>query len=189
MWQACGPRRRPGSHFTCSRECKECDEMNPHTHKCSHVGSWSPKRTPEPLERNFRGQNSSPRKVLFIIGKLLNCRCPKWARIAHLHIWNTSYGQKKDCKSNWQFDSRPLKVKNRPDFPVCRWRATYHWKALDEGYNFAWDLVAIEGLHKKLCALKVVGVPTDGISRLPLGSPGTKNPFGCGSYGEAQSIL
>jgi hypothetical protein len=31
--QGCGPRGRPGSHFTCSRECKECEGMNPHTPK------------------------------------------------------------------------------------------------------------------------------------------------------------
>ncbi len=37
----------------------------------------------------------------------------------------TSYGQKKGRKSNWQFDSRPLKVKNRPDFLTCRWCAKY----------------------------------------------------------------
>jgi hypothetical protein len=37
------------------------------------------------------------------------------------------------------------------------------------------DLIAIGGLHKKLCALKVAGVPVVAISGLPLGSPGTKN--------------
>ncbi len=31
--QGCGPRRKPESHFTCSRECKECEGMNPHTPK------------------------------------------------------------------------------------------------------------------------------------------------------------
>jgi hypothetical protein len=34
------------------------------------------------------------------------------------------------------------------------------------------DLITIKGLHKKLCAFKVVGVPTVG---LPLESPRTKN--------------
>jgi hypothetical protein len=58
---------------------------------------------------------------------------------------------------------------------VCRWSETHHRKALDEGYNFALDLIAIEGLQNKLCALKVVGVPIVGILGLPLGSPGTKN--------------
>jgi len=33
--------------------------------------------------------------VLYIIEKLLERKCPKWACIAHLDILNTSYGQKK----------------------------------------------------------------------------------------------
>jgi hypothetical protein len=32
-------------------------------------------------------------------------------------------------------------------------------KDLDKGYNFSLDLIAIKGLHTKLCALKVAGVP------------------------------
>jgi hypothetical protein len=52
---------------------------------------------------------------------------------------------------------------------------TYCWKVLDEGYNFSSDLIAIRGLHKKLCTLKVARVSVDGISGLPLGSPGTRS--------------
>jgi hypothetical protein len=141
----------------------------------SHVGSWSPKRSPKSLERDCKGQKPLPWKVIYIIEKLLKCRCLKWARITHLDIQNTSYGQKKGQESNWQFDSQPLKVRNRPDFLVCRGRDTYRWKALDQGYNFAWDLIAIGGLHKKLCAIKVAEVPIMGISGLPLGSLWTKS--------------
>jgi len=64
---------------------------------------------------------------------------------------------------NCQFDSRPLKVGNRPDFLMCRWSATYHWKALDKGYNCVLDLTLIEGLHTKLWVSKVVRVPILGI--------------------------
>jgi hypothetical protein len=42
-------------------------------------------------------------------------------------------------------------------------------------FNFSLDLIAIKGLHAKLCALKVTKVPTMGISGLPLGSPETKS--------------
>jgi hypothetical protein len=63
--------------------------------------------------------------------------------------------------------------------------ATYHWKVLNEGYNFALDLIAIKGLHKKLCTLKVVEVLVVAISGFPLGSLGTKRPFGCGPREEA----
>jgi hypothetical protein len=146
-----------------------------HSQVNSHVGSWSLEWTLESSERNCRGQNSSPWKVIYIIGNLLKFRCLKLARIAHLDICNISYGQKKGRESNWQFDSWPPKVKNRPDFLACKQRATYRWKALDKGYNFAWDLIAIWGLHRKLCALKVAKVSVVAISGLPFGSPGTKS--------------
>jgi hypothetical protein len=90
--------------------------------------------------------------------------------VTHFDIWNTSYGQKK----GWQFDFRPLKVKNRPDFLAFRWRVTHYWKALNESYNFALDFISIGGLHTKLWWPKVARVQTLGISKLPLGSPGTK---------------
>jgi hypothetical protein len=48
------------------------------------------------------------------------------------------------------------------------------WKAFDEGYNFALDLISIRGLQRKLWAPKAAGVPTLGISGLPLGSVETK---------------
>ncbi len=57
---------------------------------------------------------------------------------------------------------------------------TYRWKALDEGYDFASNVILIEGLHTKLSAPKVVGVITLGISGLSLGSPGTKCHLGVG---------
>jgi hypothetical protein len=58
---------------------------------------------------------------------------------------------------------------------VCRCSATHHWKDLDKGYNLALDLIAIGGLQRKLCTLKVVRVLIVGISGLSLGSPGTKS--------------
>jgi hypothetical protein len=55
-------------------------------------------------------------KVFYINGRILECKYLNWARIAHLNIWNTSYGQKKGQESYWQFDHWPLKVGKRPDF-------------------------------------------------------------------------
>jgi len=85
---------------------------------------------------------------LYIIGKLSKCRCRKWARMGHLDICSTSYGKKKGRESNWQFDSRPLKVGNRPNPSVCRSNATHRWKALKESYKFFSNLIPIGGLNK-----------------------------------------
>jgi len=107
----------------------------------------------------------------------------KWACITHLDIWNTSYGQKKGRESNWQFDSRPLKVKNWFDFCVCRWCATYRWKVFNEGYNFALNFISIRYLHTKLWCPKVAKDPTLKISRLSLWNPKTKSHLDVGPMG------
>jgi hypothetical protein len=140
------------------------------------------RRTPESSRSDCRGQNPLVWKVFYIIEKILKLKYLKWVRITHLDIWNTSYGQKKGQESNWQFDSRPLKVKNRPNFLECRQRATYRWKALNEDSNFASDLIAIKGLHTKLWGSKVMGIPTLAILGLPLRSPETKSHLDVGSW-------
>jgi hypothetical protein len=56
-----------------------------------------------------------------------------------------------------QFDSQPLKGKNRPKIHVHRWHATYHWKNFDEGYNFSLDFISIRDLNKKLWLCKMPG--------------------------------
>jgi hypothetical protein len=136
--------------------------------------------TPKSSEGDFKGQNSLSWRVPYIIKKLLERRCLKWALMTHLGTWITSYGQKKGRESNWQFDSRPLKVGNRPDSLAFRWFATYLWKVLNESYNFVLDFISIGGLHTKLWVSKVAGIPILGISWLSLGSPRTKWHLGAG---------
>jgi len=105
----------------------------------------------------LQGQNSLNWDVLYIIGKLLERTCLKWACMTHLNTWNTNT---KSQKSPW--------------FPYVQVTSTYHWKALNEGYNFSLNLASIGGLHTKLWAPKVVGVPTLRILGLPVGNPETK---------------
>jgi hypothetical protein len=61
--------------------------------------------------------------------------------------------------------------------------ATYHWKGLDETYNFASDGNTIGGLLRKLWGFKIAGVQSCAISVLPRG---TKRPFGCHPRDEPQ---
>jgi hypothetical protein len=132
-------------------------------------GTWESSWTPENLEFDCKGQNTLHWGVLYTIGKVLECRCPKWPRMSHLDICSTTYRRKKSQESNWQFDSRPLKVENWPDSGVCRWSATHRWKALKENYKFAWDLIPIGGWNEKLWMPKVPGVQTGTISGLHMG--------------------
>jgi hypothetical protein len=145
------------------------------------VWGWSPtlgksedlesSGTPECSELDSKGQNTLHWGVLGVIGKVLKRRYRKWPRIGHLDICNPSYGQKKGRESNWQFDSRPLKVRNRP-LPDVRFEsATWRWKDLDEDYNFGLDLVVIQLRSRELRQFKVPGVPPgqfrDSISGVP----------------------
>jgi hypothetical protein len=91
---------------------------------------------------------------------------------------------KKGRESNWQFDSRPLKVRNWPDSGVCRWSVTHHWKALEKSYKFSLDLIPIEGLNWELWAPKVPWVQTGTVSGLLLGSSGTKSHSDVGVVGK-----
>jgi len=129
-------------------------------------GTWKSSETPKNSKRNCRGQNTSHRSVLYIVEKVLKCRCPKWPCMSHLDICSTGYGWKKGRESNWQFDSWPLKVGNRPNPGVYRWSATHHWKALKESYKFVLDLVPIGGWSEKLWMSKVSGVQTGIVSGL-----------------------
>jgi hypothetical protein len=123
--------------------------------------------TPENSEDDLRGQISLPWCVFYINEKVLKCRCPKWPRMGHLDICSPSYGQRKGRESNCQFDSRPLKVRNRPLVDIASRSATQRWKALDKSYNFDLDLVPIQVWGEELWTSKV--------PRLQLGSPGKKS--------------
>jgi hypothetical protein len=114
--------------------------------------------TPECLEFDSKAQNTSHWGVLGVIEKVLKRRYWKWPRIGHLDICSPSYGQKKGWESNWQFDSRPLKVGNLPLLDLRIESAIRRWKDLDEGYKFGLDLVAIKLCNRELWAPKVPGL-------------------------------
>jgi hypothetical protein len=163
--------------------------VKPNTPK---VGDLDSSETPKCLEFDSKAQNTSHRGVLDVIGKVLKRRYRKWPRIGRLDIYSPSYGQKKGRKSNWQFDSRPLKVKNRPT-PDVRWGSTTRpWKDLDEGYKIGLDLVSVRGCGEELWWSKVLGVQPGHI-RDNFGTPfresRTNVTFGCHSRGRTQSIL
>jgi hypothetical protein len=133
------------------------------------VWGWSPtlgkvrdlefSGTPECSELNSKGKNTSHWGVLSVVGKVLKRRYRKWPCIDHSDNCSPSYGQKKGRESNWQFDSRPLKLGNRPLSDIRFERATWRWKDLDKGYNFASDLVAIGLCSRELWRFKIPGVP------------------------------
>jgi hypothetical protein len=132
------------------------------------VWGWSPtfgksvdlesSGTPECLELDSKAQNTSHWSVLGVVGKVLKRRYRKWPRIGHLDICRPSYGQNRGRESNWQFDSRPLKVGNQPFSDLRIESAIRRWKDFDDGYKFGLDLVAIRPDSRELWAPKALGL-------------------------------
>ncbi len=140
--------------------------VKPNTPK---VGDLESSGTPECLEFDSKAQNYLHWGVLGVIGKVLKRRYRKWPRIGHLDICSPSYGQKK---------GQSLKVENRPLPDLRIESATWHWKDLDESYNFGSDLVMIPKLPKSRDSNRdSFGT----ISGLKLGSPGKKSHLDVGS--------
>jgi len=163
--------------------------VKPNTPKVEDLES---SKTPECLEFDSKAQNTCHWGVLGVIEKVLKRRYRKWPRIGHLDICSPSYGQKKGWESIWQFDSRPLKVRNRPLPDLRIESATRSWKDLNEGYNFGLDLVAIRLCSRELWALKVPGLQLGqfrGNSGTPTWESWEKEPFGCSLRRVMQIIL
>jgi hypothetical protein len=169
------------------------------------VWGWSPtlgkskdlesSGTPECLKLDSKAQNTSHWCVLGVIGKVLKRRYIKWPRIGHLNICSPSYGQKKGRESNCQFDSRPLKVGDRPLPDLRIESAIRRWKDLAEGYKFGSDFVAIKLCSRELWAPKVPGLHP-GQFRDNFETPTRESresrekvTFGRGCCRESQSIL
>jgi hypothetical protein len=136
------------------------------------VGDLESSGIPECLKLDSKVQNTSHWGVLGVIEKMvLKHRYRKWLRINHLDICSASYGQTKGRESNWQFDSRPLKVENRPLLDIWFESAKWRWKDLNEGYNFVLDLVAIGLYSRGLWMFKVPKIQPgqfrDSISGIP----------------------
>jgi hypothetical protein len=154
------------------------------------VWGWSPtlgksedlesSGTPECSELDSKAQNTSHWGVLGVIEKVLKRRCRKWPRIGHLDICSPSYGQKKGRESNCQFDSRPLKVGNRPFLDLRIESAIRRWKDLDASYKFGSGLVAIRRRSQELWAPKVPRL-RPGQFRDNFGTPGKKWHSGVGA--------
>jgi hypothetical protein len=138
-------------------------------------GTWESSETPKNSECDCRGQNTLPWSILYTVRKVLKCRCLKWPPISHLDIYSTSYGRKKGRELN------SLKVRNRPDPGVYRQSVTHCCKYLEESYNFASDLVPIQGWGEKLWAFEVPKVKTGTISGLHFGSPKKKSYLDVGA--------
>jgi hypothetical protein len=75
------------------------------------------------------------------------------------------------------------KSQDRPNPGVCKWNATHRWKALEESYKFASDLISIGGLSWELWAPKVLRVQTGTKSHSDVGAMVKRREYYMGEGG------
>jgi hypothetical protein len=118
----------------------------PHSQVNSHFGSWNPNGFPN-FQRAIVGIKTHWIEDLFIpLESFWNVDVSNGLSWPIWTYKTQSYAKRRVENQTAKFDSRPLKVKNYPDYHACRWRATCRWKALNKFYNFALDLNSIGGL-------------------------------------------
>jgi hypothetical protein len=144
--------------------------------------------TPKSSESNWKEQNPSSWGVIYIIGKLLKRRCPKWARMT---IWTfaTQVMAKKKVESqigswlptigSWGSIQFPF-VQVVCDMPLesSRWRLQLRFR-LHPNCRFAQEVMNLQSC----------GSPNLSNFETPTWESQDKSPFGCHSGGEVQSIL
>jgi len=164
----------------------KCEDET-HTPK---VGDLESSGTPECLEFDNRGQNTSDWNVLGVIGKVLKCRCPKWPRISHLDICSLSYGQKKGRESNWQFDSRPPKSRESTSSRCLQIECDGALKS-SRGQLQLWFRPHSNWRSEPRVVVSVQSPesPTRDIPGTPPWESRENVLFGCSSRGELQRIL
>ncbi len=144
------------SHISCSWECRKVwGNKPPHSQVSSHFGNLSLDRLSN-LQIAIEGVKTHWIEKFLIPLKKFRTKLYKLGSHIPFEYLKHKLWPKEGQESNCQFDSQPLKVRNRPDWLACRWCDIYHWKDLDKGYNFGLDLTSIRGLHKTLWASKVV---------------------------------
>jgi hypothetical protein len=142
--------------------------------------------------QNFRVQLQESKHIalgfFYIIKKLTKCRCRKWFHMGYLNICSISYDKKKGQESNWQFNSRPLKVENRLDPSACRWNVTLLESSQGQLQvyfkpHFNWRF------EQKVMTSQSFESPNRDNFGTPPWKSRDKKPFECGCRKEAQNIL
>jgi hypothetical protein len=107
---------------------------NSHSPKSGNLESAG---TPENSKLDCRGQNTLPWNVIISLERSWSVDVENGLACTILTSAAQVMVERRAGSQNWQFNSQPLKVGNRPNLGVRRWSATHCWKAFEENYKFA----------------------------------------------------
>jgi hypothetical protein len=109
--------------------------------------------------------------------------------MSHLDIFSTSYGKKKGHESNWQFDSRPLKVGKSTQLRCVQVECDTLLESSQGELQVFFRPHPNQRSEQKVMNAQSPGSPSrDGFGTPPWESR-DKKPFGCRCHGVTQRIL
>jgi hypothetical protein len=112
----------------------------------------------------------------------------KMALISHSDICSTSYGRKKGRESNWQFDSRPLKVRNRLD-PGVQMKYNTPLESSQGELQICFRPHPNQRSHLEVMSSQRPRSSNRDNFGTPPWESRDKKPFGCRCHGQTQKIL
>jgi hypothetical protein len=155
----------------------KCEDET-HTPKSGNLESSG---TPKNSELEFKGQNTSHGGVIYTIEKVLKCRCPKWPRMNHLDICNTSYGRKKGRVAVWFPTTKSREsTRSRCVQVECDTSLKSSWRELQLWFRPRPD----PSLTREDMDAQSHGSPNRDNFGTPLWESREKEPFGCKCGGE-----
>jgi hypothetical protein len=163
----------------------KCEDET-HTPKSENL---EPSKTFKNSELDYKGQNTFHWGVLYTVGKLLKCRCPKWSQMSDLDICSTSYGLKK--RSGIKLAIWLLTTKSQES----TWSRCVQVDC-DTPLESSWEEIQIflrphPNRRSKLGVMtsQSIGSPNWDNFGIPLWESWDKKPFGCRWRGQTQRII
>jgi hypothetical protein len=137
---------------------------------------------------NFNGENPSPWRVFYIIGKLLKRRCPKWARMIYLDICNTRWPKERlGIKLTIWLPTTESQESTR--FPCVQVACNTPLKSSRRGLQLRFKRHPDQRFAQEVIVLRSCEIFNLSDFETPIWESRDKKPFRCYSHGEVQNIL
>jgi hypothetical protein len=183
---------KPKSHISCSQECvRKWTSTPPNELPFWKLESWW---IFEFLKSNYRGQNPLNWGVIYVIKKILEHGCLKWARITHLGYLKHKLWPKEGLGVKLPIWLSTTKSWESPQFPYMQVACHIPWESSQQGLQLCLNLTNPKLHLNRRSAHKVMGLQSR--RNFNFGNFGTpkleswnKMTFGCWSCVQAQKIL
>jgi hypothetical protein len=187
--QGCKPRGRLGSHITWSRECKECEGMNPHTPNWTPMLGVGIPNGLLNLQSAIAGVKTHRLEKFFLSLEIY------WS----VYVWNGLASSIWTSKTQVMAKRKPCvklaiwfptsKRQKSTQFPCVQVACDISLESSQQGLQIFFRPHCNQRFSREVIRPQSCRIPSCGNFGTPTWESWDKKPFGCGPRGKAQSIL